>query len=193
MEALCMCQFSWFKPELGTGGGRKLARTTRDCPKPTILIRIMPIISLPISLPWPPSFPASSYLRIKWLPPAAPFLPHSSITTFPLSEKQVIVTSFSSVASICCEWSFRVDFRKSIFKLSTPIYVHDHLSVARVTATVITTWGFVYTEKKIVCTRACLHLILYFTVWTRESLWCVIWYQNLICVVVNVVSLKQEA
>lgn len=81
MEAPCMCQSGWFGLELGTGDGwgvgTDTSALTRDCPKPTVLIRIKPIISLSvfapcISLHWPP-----------FLPPF--FLSHPRICSLPLS------------------------------------------------------------------------------------------------------------
>lgn len=72
VEAPSVCQFSRFKPEFGTGGGQDAGTDTlaltRDCPKPTILIRIMPFISPPPALspsPFPGlprSFPPFSHL-----------------------------------------------------------------------------------------------------------------------------------
>lgn len=76
MEAPCMCQSGWFGLKLGTGGGWGVGMDTpaltRDCPKPTVLIRITPIISLSCSLYFPPltSLPSSplSHPRICSLP-----------------------------------------------------------------------------------------------------------------------------
>lgn len=152
MEAPCMCQSSWFGLELGTGDGwgvgTDTSALTRDCPKPTVLIRIKPIISLSVFAP------CTSLHRPPFLPPF--FLSHPRICSLPLSccsfscscltlpsqpynlnpkktkTKTMLRTGwpastlsllFPLVPLICSEWSLGVDFRKSIFNVWAPIYV----------------------------------------------------------------------
>lgn len=126
-----------------------------DCPKPSILIQIIAIIPLLTSLP--PS------LRPSLLPSSPTFLPaalsgaHASFlhqTSTPTPNQAALASLHRRTVN-----DHSQQILESLF-LSAPIYVAlDHLSVAKVTATVIIPGSVVYTGKDIARTRARLCLI----------------------------------
>lgn len=126
----------------GWGAGIDVA-LTRDCPKPTVLIRITPIISLSHSLslalcislhlpPFLPPFPPTHSLSSSFLLLFLLLTPHPSITTYPKTNAPHWLVCchgdhscpiFSLLPLFCSQWSLRVDFRKSILDTWAPIYV----------------------------------------------------------------------
>lgn len=170
MEAPCMCQSGWFGLELGTGRGwgvgTDAAALSRDCPKPTVLIRITAIISISLTLflslsrflYFPPltplhrSFPPSLLSRPRFCslplsccsfscscltPPPRPL--QSTQKTTLHSDWSIAMVSTRATSFQSCHWSTlndKSDFRKSIFNVCAAIYVLLD-HVAKVTATVI--------------------------------------------------------